>query len=152
PQQPDQVTGSQPSSCAQEPGHTQPLHDGDSSQVAWSLTGWDGNVTELRRKLTGLTISHDLKCEIHLILEHADPSRYSELLAFLVNTAPQLSLPEREQLRSMDLSAEHSADVTALLQKVPDSISDSTAMANRKCPSSARRTRYAMLAGVQTEP
>ncbi|ETO80217.1 hypothetical protein F444_05210, partial [Phytophthora nicotianae P1976] len=74
PQQPDQVTGSQPSSCAQEPGHTQPLHDGDSSQVAWSLTGWDGNVTELRRKLTGLTISHDLKCEIHLILEHADPS------------------------------------------------------------------------------
>ncbi|ETM98168.1 hypothetical protein PPTG_19752 [Phytophthora nicotianae INRA-310] len=117
PQQPDQVTSLQPSSCAQEPGHTQPLHDGDSSQVAWSLTGWDGNVTELHRKLTGLTISHDLKCEIHLILEHADPSRYSELLAFLVNTASQLSLPEREQLRSMDLFAEHSADVTALLQK-----------------------------------
>lgn len=76
-----------------EDGRVAPAETPEGSQSPWEPTTWDGNIAELRR-LMGMSIPHDLKCEIRLILERAEPTRYAELLAFLVNTASQLSLGE----------------------------------------------------------
>lgn len=89
----------------------------EDGTAGWTTRQWDGDVEELRGRLMGMSLPHDLQCEIYLILEHEDPSRYAELLAFLVNTASQLSLPERERLLRMDLTDETEAEVTAMLQK-----------------------------------
>lgn len=64
-----------------------------------------------------MTIPHDLQCEIYQIIEHAEPERFSELLAFLVSTAAQLTRPEREALIRLDTSREENAYTRKLLQK-----------------------------------
>jgi hypothetical protein len=56
-----------------------------ASQDPWDPEEWHGDIDELRGRMHGMTIPHDLKCEIHLILHRADPSRYVELLTFLVS-------------------------------------------------------------------
>ncbi|KAE8915452.1 hypothetical protein PF003_g616 [Phytophthora fragariae] len=89
----------------------------EGSQSPWEPATWDGNIAELRSRLMGMSIPHDLKCEIHLILERADPTRYAELLVFLVNTASQLSLGEREQLLRMNLEADKDDDVRIMMQR-----------------------------------
>jgi len=89
----------------------------EASQDPWDPAMWNGNVEELRARLMGLTIPHDLKCEIHLILERADASRRGELLAFLVNTASQLSTEQRDKLVDMKMDAHHDEEVRQLLQQ-----------------------------------
>jgi hypothetical protein len=89
----------------------------EASQEAWDPTTWSGDVNELRRKLEGMTIPHDLQCEISVILERAEPQRYAQLLAFLVNTATQLSLQERDDLIQADVTDETSDAVRLLHQK-----------------------------------
>lgn len=83
----------------------------------WDPTTWAGDVDELRRRLMGLSIPHDLKCEIHEILQQAAPDRHAELLTFLVNTASQLTFAEREMLVQANLSNEHNSATRQLLQK-----------------------------------
>ncbi|KAE9357793.1 hypothetical protein PR003_g1618 [Phytophthora rubi] len=104
------VTGS--SSIAKASSQAQ-----DDGTAGWTARQWNGDVEELRGRLTGMSLPHDLQCAIYLILEHADSSRYAELLAFLVNTASQLSLPERKRLLRMDLTDETADEVTEMLQK-----------------------------------
>ncbi|KAI9996223.1 hypothetical protein PInf_013606 [Phytophthora infestans] len=87
------------------------------TEKVWQPDHWNGDVAELRARLTGMTIPHELKCEIHLILERAKPARYAELLAFLVNTASQLSREERLHLRGLALASDNEPGVTELLQQ-----------------------------------
>jgi len=89
----------------------------EESQDPWDPSSWDGDIDDLRRRLTGMTIPHELKCEIQVILQSAEPTRYDELLAFLVNTATQLSQPDRDQLLQMNLDGENTADMDAMLQR-----------------------------------
>lgn len=83
----------------------------------WDPTAWDGDLDELKRRLSGLSIPHDLKCEIHVILQQAEPTRLDELLAFLVNTASQLTYAERQALVRLDLTKENDPEIRQLLQK-----------------------------------
>ena len=64
-----------------------------------------------------MTIPHDLQCEIHLILETAAPERYAELIAFLVNTAFQLSIGERHKLLQMNLRDVDAQPVRLTMQR-----------------------------------
>jgi hypothetical protein len=88
-----------------------------SSQEPWDPDKWDGNIVELRQRMTGLTIPHELQCEIHLILEQAEPQRYAELLAFLINTASQFSQQQRDRILALDLRYEGAVGTTAVLQQ-----------------------------------
>jgi hypothetical protein len=76
----------------------------EASQDAWDSSAWNGDINELRRRLDSMTIPHELQCEISLILDHAQPARYAELLAFLFNTASQLSQSAREELLQLNMN------------------------------------------------
>ncbi|KAG1712417.1 hypothetical protein DVH05_000165 [Phytophthora capsici] len=87
------------------------------SQDPWNPSLWSGDITELHQQLEGLTIPHDLKKEIYHILHEAPEGRYAELLAFLVNTASQLSRNERDRLLDSQLDDPSDPAVIELLQK-----------------------------------
>lgn len=101
-----------------------------SFQEPWDHGSWDGNIDELRQQLMGLPIPHELQCEIHIILEQAEPQRYEELLAFLVNTASQLSQPQREQILAIDLQDDSQGDTPT----ISDFAGSPTTMATRSGP------------------
>jgi hypothetical protein len=86
-------------------------------QDPWDPADWDGDIEDLRTRMRGMTIPHDLKCEINLILMQAEPDRFVELLTFIVNTASRLSTEETDRLLQMNLEEEADGEVTALLQK-----------------------------------
>ncbi|KAE9032084.1 hypothetical protein PR002_g9366 [Phytophthora rubi] len=94
-----------------------PESEEEASQEPWDSSEWNGDTAELRQRLLGMTIPHDLKREIYLILEQANPTRHAELLAFLVNTAAQISHSEREQLLQVDVTDDNNAEVRRMLQK-----------------------------------
>ncbi|KAE8994203.1 hypothetical protein PF007_g16433 [Phytophthora fragariae] len=101
-----------------------------SLQEPWDQGSWDGNIDELRQRLMGLTIPHELQCEIHIILEQAEPRRYAEQLAFLVNTASQLNQPHRKQILAIDLQDDSQGDTPT----ISDFAGSPTTMATRSCP------------------
>ncbi|OWZ18037.1 LOW QUALITY PROTEIN: hypothetical protein PHMEG_0007942 [Phytophthora megakarya] len=77
---------------------------------------WGGYIKSLNQRLHGLTIPHEQKKEIQLVLQTANPDRYNELLTFLVNTVSNLSVPEQERLLSLNLDNPGNPDVRQLLQ------------------------------------
>ncbi|OWZ02658.1 hypothetical protein PHMEG_00025740 [Phytophthora megakarya] len=83
----------------------------ERSQEPWNPLAWNGDITELRDRLDGLSIPHYLKQEIQQVLHAAEPDRYEELLSFLVHTVTGLSLPEQETLLKTDLLRADEEDV-----------------------------------------
>ncbi|KAE9350237.1 hypothetical protein PR003_g5467 [Phytophthora rubi] len=71
--------------------------NGDS-QEPWDPETWNGDVDDLHERLEGFTMHHELKLEIQLILQNAEPIRQAELLTFLVNSVSTLSLDDQIDL------------------------------------------------------
>lgn len=100
-----------------ERSSTTPRSQGEASQDPREPETWDGSLEPLQQRLKGMTIPHDLKREIQLILQVAEPARYTELLGFLVNTVASLSLPDQACLLNTNLEDESNPRVRDLQQR-----------------------------------
>ncbi|KAL3658752.1 hypothetical protein V7S43_016123 [Phytophthora oleae] len=86
------------------------------SQEPWDPTLWCGDVGELKQRLQGMSIPHNLQRKIYNIMTNAPVDRYPELLAFLMNTTSQLSRKVSDSLLELPLEQEDDPEVTKMLQ------------------------------------